>query len=148
MKKSMLYAGVGYILFGIICTAIALIFEFKFEGFLWGMGGAGIGPGIIMVWKYMYWSKPENRDEYNERLRVEKIQMSDERNVMIRDKSGRITYLIMIGVYCVLLMIFSLSTTMGWFMPFAKYIVILLSILLIFQLICGIIVFNNLNKKL
>ena len=148
MKKSMLYAGVGYMLFGIMCIAIALIFEFKFESFLWGMGGAGIGPGIMMVWKYMHWSKPENRDEYNERLRIERIEMADERKVMLRDKSGRGTYLIMLGVYCILLMIFSFFTTMGWFMPFSKYIVIVLSILLIFQFVCGIIVFNYFNKKL
>lgn len=135
-------------LFGIMCIAIALIFEFKFESFLWGLGGAGIVPGIIMIWKYMYWSKPENRDEYNERLRIEKIEMADERKVMLRDKSGRITYLIMLGVYGVFLMIFSFLTAMRWLMPFAKYFVIVLSILLIFQFVCGIIVFNYLNKRL
>jgi hypothetical protein len=146
MKKSMLYTGIGYMLFGLMSIAIALIFEFKFESFLWGLGGAGMGPGIMMVWKYMHWSKPENRDEYNERLRIEKIEMADERKVMLRDKSGRITYLIMLGVYCVLLMIFSFLVTIEWFMPFAKYIVIVLSMLLIFQFACGIIVFNYLNK--
>ena len=72
--------------------------------------------------------------------------MADERKVMLRDKSGRITYLIMLGVYCVLLMIFSFLVTIEWFMPFAKYIVIVLSMLLIFQFACGIIVFNYLNK--
>lgn len=148
MKKSMLYAGIGYMLFGLMSIAIALIFEFKFESFLWGLGGAGMGPGIMMVWKYMHWSKPENRDEYNERLRIEKIEMADERKVMLRDKSGRITYLIMLGVYCVLSMIFSFLVTIEWFMPFAKYIVIGLSMLLIFQFACGIIVFNYLNKRL
>lgn len=148
MKRSMLYAGVGYILFGIMCIAIALIFELKFESFLWGMSGASIVPGVIMVWKYLHWSKPENRDEYNERLRIEKIELTDERKVMLRDKSGRITYLITLGVYCVLLMIFSLLVTIGWFMPFARYFIIVLTILIIFQYFCGIIVFNYLNKRL
>lgn len=148
MKKSILYAGIGYILFGIISIAIALIFELKFESFLWGLGGAGMGPGFMLVWKYMHWSKPENRDEYNERLRIEKIEMADERKVMLRDKSGRITYLIMLGAYCALLMIFSFLVTIGWFMPFAWYFVIVLIILIIFQYVCGIIVFNYLNKRL
>ena len=62
MKKSMLYTGIGYMLFGLMSIAIALIFEFKFESFLWGLGGAGMGPGIMMVWKYMHWSKPEKRE--------------------------------------------------------------------------------------
>lgn len=147
MKRSMLYTGIGYAIFGGICIIVSLIFEFRFEGFLWGLGGAGIGPGIMIIWKYIYWSKPQNRDEYNERLRVEKIEMYDERKIMLRDKSGGITYRIMLGVYCVLTVIFSILSTMGYFTPFSKYIVMGLCFLMILQFVCGLVVYHSLNKR-
>ena len=148
MKRGTLYTGIGYTLFGVICIIIAFVFEFKIEGILWGFGGAGIGPGIVMIWKYFHWSKPENKAEYNKRLKLEKIDMSDERKIMLRDKSGHITYIVIIEVYCVLILIFSILNVLGYFSPFSKYIVIGLVILLLFQYICGIIVFNYLNKRL
>lgn len=148
MKRSTLYKGVGYTLFGIICITIAITFEFKSESFLWGLGGAGIGPGISMVLKYMHWSKPENRDEYNERLRIEKIEMTDERQVMLRDKSGRIMYSIILGVHFVLMMILYFLVNKGLFLPFSLYIFIGLGMLLVFQFVGGIVVFNYLNKRL
>ena len=85
MKKSILYTGIGYTLLGVISLIIALLTEFKFEGILWGLCGAGIGPGITMISKYVYWSKPENKVRYNEKVKIEKIEMDDERKVMIRD---------------------------------------------------------------
>ena len=148
MKRSELYMGIGYTLLGIILLMIALLTEFKFEGILWGMIGASIGPGITIICKYVYWSKPENKVRYNEKVKIEKIEMGDERKIMLRDKSGCITYRIMIVIYCVLIMTFSILTVFGYFMPFYKYAVIGFSILLIIQYICGIVIFNRLNKRL
>lgn len=145
MKKSILYTGIGYTLLGVISLIIALLTEFKFEGILWGLCGAGIGPGITMICKYVYWSKPENKVRYNEKV---KIEMVDERKVMLRDKSGCITYRIMIAIYCILIMTFAVLAVFEYFMPFSQYAVIGLSILLIFQHICGIVIFNRLNKRL
>lgn len=148
MKKSILYTGIGYTLLGVISLIIALLTEFKFEGILWGLCGAGIGPGITMICKYVYWLKPENKVRYNEKVKIEKIEMVDERKVMLRDKSGCITYRIMIAIYCILIMTFAVLAVFEYFMPFSQYAVIGLSILLIFQHICGIVIFNRLNKRL
>lgn len=148
MKRSTLYTGIAYIFFGIICITTAMMFEFKFESFLWGLGGAGIGPGISMVFKYMHWSKPENLDEYNEKLRAEKIERSDERKIMLRDKSGRIMYSIMMGVHFVLMMIFYYYANSGLFLPFSMFMVIGLGLILAVQFIGGVIIFNYLNNRL
>ena len=148
MKKSILYTGIGYTLLGVISLIIALLTEFKFEGILWGLCGAGIGPGITMICKYVYWSKPENKVRYNEKVKIEKIEMVDERKVMLRDKSGCITYRITIAIYCILIITFAVLAVFEYFMPFSQYAVIGLSILLIFQYICGIVIFNRLNKRL
>lgn len=49
---------------------------------------SSIVPGITMICKYVYWSKPENKVKYNEKVKIEKIKMADERKIMLRDKSG------------------------------------------------------------
>jgi hypothetical protein len=148
MKKSLLYTGIAYLAVGSVCLALAILYEFRIEGLLWGFAGAGTVPGGLMIWKYFHWSKPERREEYEKLLQIERIEMHDERKVMLRDKSGRITYSIMVGVYCSLMALFALFTVMGWWMPFARYAVIGLGILLVIQYVCGIVVFLHLTKKM
>ncbi|MDU4750971.1 MAG: hypothetical protein E6X86_08080 [Clostridium butyricum] len=67
---------------------------------------------------------------------------------MIRDKSGCITYKIMLMLYCGLIVVFSILNAIGYIHPISQYLVIAFVTLLIFQYICGIIVFKYLNKKL
>ncbi|HBJ2623173.1 UNVERIFIED_ORG: hypothetical protein B2H98_01510 [Clostridium botulinum] len=148
MKKSVLYTGIGYLLCGITFIAVALFTEFKFEGLLCGFGGAGVSCGIVSILKYIHWSKPKNQNEYNKRLKIEKIELEDERKIMIRDKSGCITYKIMLLIYSILIIIFSIINMIGDFKPLSTYIVITFVILLVFQYFCGIFVFNYLNKRL
>lgn len=147
MKKSMLYAGIGYLIFGAMCIIIAAITEFRIEGMLWGFGGAGLGPGLVMIWKYAHWTKPENKDEYENMLKQEKIEMSDERKVMIRDKSGGLTYRFMLIVYCVLIMIMSFLYVIWPEQEFYKYAVFGLIGLLAVQYIISAVIFNKINKK-
>lgn len=148
MKKSALYAGIGCTVFGMILITLALFTEYKFEGLLWGFGGAVIGSGLARVGKFIYWSKPKNQAEYDKKLKNERIEMADERKIMLRDKSGCITYRIMTGIYCALIIIFSVISVIGYWMPFSRYLVILFFLLLVFQYVCGIVVFNQLNKRL
>lgn len=148
MKKSQLYVGIGYILFGIVCIGIALITEFKQEGMLWGFAGAGIAPGIMMIWKYLHWSKPQNKPVYEAMLKQEKIEMQDERKMMLRDKSGAFVYRMMIFVYCFLIFLFSFISISGDYSFSAMSIMFGLIILLFFQYILGFVVFARLNKKL
>ncbi|HCU08645.1 MAG TPA: hypothetical protein DF480_06770 [Clostridiales bacterium] len=148
MKKSLLYTGIAYLVVGTICLLLAILCEFRIEGLLWGFAGAGTAPGILMIWKYFHWSKPERQKEYERLLQIEKIEMHDERKVMLWDKSGRIVYGIMIGVYCGLMALFAFFTVMGWWMPYSRYAVMGLGILLVFQYICGIAVFQHLAKRM
>lgn len=148
MKKSQLYSGISYTLLGLTCIVIAILTEFKLEGILWGLGGAGIGPGVALILQYLYWSRPDKLEEYTKRMKNVKIEMSDERKVMLRDKSGRITYQFMIYVYCALIVIITIVSSVTDFQPTSQGVVIGLSMLLLLQYICGIVVFNRLNNKL
>ena len=89
MKKSNLITGILYVLFGVACLIVALLIETKLEGILWGFAGAGIFPGIMMICKYFYWSSPENKERYEERLENERIEQHDELKTKIRDRAGR-----------------------------------------------------------
>lgn len=148
MEKSVVYKGTACTLLGVVSLLIALFTEYKFEGILWGVCGATTASGITMICQYVYWSRPENKTRYDEKEKNERIEMADERKVMLRDKSGRITYHIMIAIYCILIMMFTILSVFEYFMPFSRYAVIGLSILLVFQYICGIVIFNRLDKRL
>ena len=106
MKKSNLITGILYVLFGVACLIVALLIETKLEGILWGFAGAGIFPGIMMICKYFYWSSPENKERYEERLENERIEQHDELKTKIRDRAGRYTYSLGLLVVC-----FSISTS-------------------------------------
>jgi len=147
LKKSNLYVGIFYLLIGIAFLLIALFYEKSFEGLLWGFGGAGISCGSASIIKYLYWSRSDKAELYKQKLENERIEMNDERKIMLRDKSGRITYCIMLGVYTVLLFILSILTSFS-IVEVSKYVLIGLSLLIIFQFTCGIIVFQYLNKRL
>ncbi len=147
MKKSMLYTGMAYCTAGLCCLAAAVFTETWFDGMFWGMFGALTAPGLLMMWKYFHWSRPEHQEEYARRLEIEQIEMQDERKVMLRDKSGRIVYQIMTGVYCVLIMAFSICSMGGWFMPFSLYAVIGLTVLQVFQWVCGMAAFGWESKR-
>lgn len=147
MKKSTLYLGILYTIIGVTFFLVAFLYEFSFEGIMWDFSGAGIGSGLTTIYKYLYWSRPSKSEQYKQKLYDEHIEMNDERKIMLRDKSGRISYVILLAMYIVLIFIFSMLGAFS-IMPIADELVIGLSLLMMFQFICGIIVFQYLNKKL
>lgn len=146
MKKSNLITGILYVLFGVACLIVALLIETKLEGILWGFAGAGIFPGIMMICKYFYWSSPENKERYEERLENERIEQHDELKTKIRDRAGRYAYGIGLVVICFSILVFSFLGALE-VIDNARMIILYLSGYLMFQIITGIIIFNKLMKK-
>lgn len=147
MKKSMLYTGIAYLSVGLLCFALAALSEWKIESLLWGLGGAGVCPGLMMIWKYFHWTKPENQEEYAKRQQKARIELRDERKAMLRDKSGRIAYLFMMLLDCLLMLLLAFCICMGWFMPFALYAILGLLGLLVLQYLCSLAAFHYLSRK-
>lgn len=148
MKKTMLYTGILYMLFGFVCLTIALTTTFKLESLLWGFAGTGICPGAIMIGKYFYCSSSKHQAEYERRLKKEAIDLTDERKIMLRDRSGRIAYSAMLLLQLVLVFLFSILSILDYFSPFSKYACIGLGLLLIIQYLFGIAAYNRLSKTL
>ncbi|MGO3602215.1 MAG: hypothetical protein ACTIOK_02300 [Enterococcus malodoratus] len=148
MKKSTLYTGLVYVLIGVISLLIAITTEFRLEGLLWGIAGAGICPGFVMIRNYFYWTKPEHKNDYDNRLKNEEIDLKDERKIMLRDKSGRMAYIAMLGLQCGLMLCFSILSILGYFNPFSKYACVGLGLLVIIQYILGVVVYRRLSKNM
>ncbi|WP_434511397.1 hypothetical protein [Desulfitobacterium sp. AusDCA] len=146
MKKSNLYIGLVYLFIGIVCLVIALNFESRLESLLFGFTGAGICGGAVIIWKYYYWTRPENKDKYQEKIENEDIELHDERKTILRDKSGRYAYIIGLIVISVSIVIFSIISSLN-IIENSKLIITYLAGFLVFQYIIGILIFNHLNKK-
>lgn len=148
MKKSTLYTGFAYCFVGITSMVIALTTEFRLEALLWGIAGAGIGPGALIIGRYFYWLRPEHQAEYENRIQKENIDLKDERKIMLRDKSGRLAYIATMILQLALAFAFSILSILGYFAPFSRYACIGLGVLLILQYIFGIVAYNRLSKTL
>lgn len=146
MKKSNLHIGLIYLFIGIVCLVIALSFESRLESLLFGFAGAGICSGAVILWKYYYWTRPQNKDRYQEKIENENIELHDERKTILRDKSGRHAYIIGLIVISVSIVIFSIMGSLN-IIQNSKLIITYLAGFLVFQYIIGILIFDHLNKK-
>lgn len=140
MKKSVLYSGIGYLLAGVACILFST--KFKYDSLIFGLGCGCIGSGLSLAYRYFYWSRPKNAPKYNAKMKEEQINLKDERKIMLRDKSGRIAYIITFGVLFVINMVFT------YILRVDTYISITLWLLFIFMYVCGVVVFYYLDKKL
>ncbi|MBQ2888221.1 MAG: hypothetical protein IJE29_04785 [Firmicutes bacterium] len=146
MTKSHLITGVLYVLFGAACLITALLIETKSEGILWGLAGAGIFPGIMMICKYFYWSSPKNKERYEELLENERIEIHDELKTKVRNEAARYTYSLGLLVICFSILVFGILGALE-LIDNARLIVFYLCGYLLFQVIAGIVIFNKLMKK-
>lgn len=146
MKKSNLFAGIVYILFGLACLCAAILTETKLDGIFWGFAGAGIFPGIMMICKYFYWSAEKNKDRYEERLENERIEAHDELKTKLRNEAGRYAYSIGLLIVSFSILVFGVLGALE-LIDYARAIVLYLSVYLIIQVTVGMVIFNRLMKK-
>ena len=145
MKKFQLISGIIYTLLGLAILLAAFFTDTKI-GMLYGLGGALTGPGLAMMGTYLYWSRPKNRQRYEERLENERIEMNDELKQKLRDRSGRYAYVLGLVTVSLSLFVIGILDSLGLIgdsLPLVWY----LSAYLIFQIIAGIVIFNRLLKK-
>lgn len=78
MKKSNWLCGIAYVVAGIIFLLIGIFTDTKLDSLMFGFAGAGIIPGMVMIYKYFYWNSPNNVERYKEKLEAENIELHDE----------------------------------------------------------------------
>lgn len=145
MKKTQLISGIIYTLLG-LALLLTAIFTNTEIGMLYGLGGALTGPGLVMMGKYFYWSRPQNRQRYEERLDSERIGMNDELKQKLRDRSGRYAYVLGMVTVSLSIFVIGILEDLG-LIGDSRPMILYLAAYLIFQVIAGIAIFNRLLKK-
>jgi len=145
MKKNNLYIGLIYMVIGATCLVFALNIESSLGSILCGFAGAGLIGGLSLIWKYYYWASPKRKEIYEAKLEEEQINLKDELKESLRNRSGRIAYIITFLVISLSIVTFSIIGSLGFLDT--KLLVLYLSILWIFMYIVGIIAFRILMKK-
>lgn len=146
MKKHNLVVGIIYVLIGLICFCIVLLTNTRLESLLCGFAGAGIVSGLMMIYKYVYWTLPKHKQQYEERLEQERIELHDELKEKLRDKSGRYTYLLSMAMLAVFIVVFAILDAFA-LAGSSKVFVLFLSGYLILQVMMGNIIYKHLLKK-
>ncbi|WP_313164584.1 hypothetical protein [Sedimentibacter sp.] len=146
MKKNNLLIGIMYIIVGVLFFLAATLTDSKLDSLLFGFAGAGIAPGIMMVYRYFYWNKPGNKERYAERMENEKIEQHDEMKIKLRDKSGRYAYIFGLVAVSISIVAFSVLGQLE-IIDNSRMIIFYLGGYLIFQYIIGVVIFNHLLKK-
>ena len=86
---------------------------------------------------HFYWSSPQNAERFKEKQEQKEIEVHDELNEKLRDKSGRIAYLIGLSVICVSVVVFAILGKMGVITDY-KIVVLYLYGLMVFQIAAGV----------
>jgi hypothetical protein len=113
MKKNYLNEGMKLLLVGICLVLAAAFSETAVDGLLWGFAGGALAPGIARIIQHFYWSAPKNQVRYQEMKEQADINLHDELNEKLRDKSGRIAYLIGLLIICISEVVFSILGKAG-----------------------------------
>lgn len=146
MKRNNFIIGLVYLLVGMACLSVVVLFETKLNSILSGFAGGGICSGIVILWKYYHWTKPENKSKYKEKMESENIELYDERKEMLRNKAGRYAYHLGLVVLALSITIFSILGSLE-IINDTRLIVLYLGGLLLFQYVTGVIIYKRLSKK-
>ena len=146
MKKSHLWTGIAYVAAGIVLVLIALPLETRLGSLLFGFAFACLGPGVVMIGKYCYWSAPGNQSRYQERLEQERVELRDELNQKLRDRSGRYAYVVGLGVVPASIAVFALLDAAGVIRD-GRLLVLYLGGFLVFQGVIGRVIYRRLQRK-
>ena len=146
MNKKNLFVSIFYTIWGFANLIAALFTETKLDGVFFGMAGAGIVPGLMMLYRYFYWKSPKRSQQYQELLENERVERNDELKEKVRGLAARYAYTLGILVTCFAMLAFSILGSLDVMMDY-RVMVLYLGCFLAFQGIAGVVVFNKLMKK-
>ena len=146
MKKSHLITGIVYVLVGIVFLVAALFTETKINSLLFGFAGACMGPGILMICKYFYWSSPKNKAVYEEKLERERIELHDEMKNLIRCKTAMYLYVAGLCIISFSMVVFSVLDSLE-ILENGNIFVFYLAGYMAIQIIGGRVIYKHIMKK-
>ena len=145
MEKKHLVSGIGVIGMGLVFFSLSFL-DSRLQAPFCGFGGACLGAGIAQTIKYVYWSKPERRERYQEKMENMKIIMEDERKEVLRYKSGWYMYIFTLIVLGLTVSVIQILENYG-VLEGARWVVIFLGILFFAELFLGWLIYRQMDKK-
>lgn len=146
MKKNKLMLGIIFLACSVPLLIAALNVKTTIGSSLFGLSGTFFGFGAKSIYDYWYWSRPDKKIQYEEKLEEANILSHDERLVRLREKSGRYAYLVGLAISTISIWIFMILEWLELMKP-NRILFIFLGGYVLFQLFIGIVIFNYLNKK-
>lgn len=147
MKKSNRTYGTVFLVVGLAQLLLAILLREKpFSSYLFGLAGGLIGSGGSMLIRYLYWTRPKNRERYKERLETEKIELQDELKAKLRDKAGRYAYMLGLLIVAVTLPVLGLINAF-FEVEGLRFTILYLGTFLLLEYVAGIVIFRHLLKK-
>lgn len=147
MSKNNLRVGIIYVFLGCILAIYSISqAESKLNALLFGFAFALIPPGLMMIVKFFYWTRPKNTLRYQEKISQEKIMLHDELQVKLRDKSGCITFLFGLLISSISIVMFSILNALDILIN-NRLFIIYLGVYFILQILIYLITYYKLSKR-
>ncbi len=132
----------GLFILGVLCVIGACFLKDEYyANMLRSVGIAWIVSGGIQLKQYHYYSKPEHQAEYEEKQAQQRINLKDERKVMLRQMAGHKSYQIMFFALLAVALLFALLRVEWW-------ITAIVFLLWVAQYEMGIVLFRYYEKRL
>ena len=142
--KNQLKAGILFLISGVVF--VILSFAFPDISIFVGFVGGCFGPGILMIYKYLYWKK--RPEEYKQKTEDENIESYDERKEMIRGKALRISTII---IWCIMSATIVVIAFLGQFevisSELSRYVVMGIAIYWFISVVIMQVVYKYLSSK-
>lgn len=146
MKNNELRVGYLFTIGGFILVLTGILNNGILSSFLIASGVGAFGSGTVLVSKYYYRNLPKNKKRYEEKMIEENIEIHDELQIILRDKSGRYTNVLGVFIICISIVIFSILGKLG-IVDNSRMIVLFLAGYLLFQILIYNFIFKYLLKK-
>ena len=135
---------VSWILLGLAgggAVAAALLNGLEQNNYLFSLGCGLLGALAGQIIRTLYWAMPSRREERQRRLKEQEISLGDERKIMLRQLSGYRMNQIMFFVNFLLCLFFGLLKA-------PLYVTATMAFVLVFQYLCGVILFHRYSKTM
>ena len=126
----------GLFILGVLCVIGACFLKDDYyANMLRSVGIAWIVSGGIQLKQYHYYSKPEHQAEYEDKQAQQRINLKDERKVMLRQMAAHKSYQIMFFALLAVALLFALLRVEWW-------ITAIVFLLWVAQYVMGIVLFR------
>lgn len=146
MKKRDFFVSIALLSLSAVLFMIVWLTETKLEGMMTSGAAYCLVFGFMKLRKYLWWNREDNRRLREEILDAEEIEEQDERQVKLRDRAGRNTYLFSLYLLCAAALLCGILYDLD-ILAEGRTIAVWITLFLIILLAAERIIYKHLSKK-